>query len=578
MSDYIDIFYGGDDPPDHGLARRIASELGSFGTPRLLDVDEMERADERGADRKEAFHGVATIFVLSDAVLDKPHRAEKVANLVPGLWVPWREATFYVCRGTSPQELLARHPELEELFDRVLLGGEEDLPEVVDSIRRILGQKKRYDASLSTRLRFVVPGPEVIFTGYAVVRSGRLSWYLYLFSSAVPPFLLTAARAHLTGPWVTAGVALTGYAMGYGLNRQMALDFWPWLGRRWKLDPGATRRDAIPATPGNGPGVRAALDWLRVGSLQVPNDASLHSTCTPSDLRQAAASWLAIARRWRLQFLLWLFYMAVAPVAVLLYEPVAAALAWAAGLLAGTGYPPLYYWSTREGTRLRFAEIGLTDEQFSITEQYFGPARAYKHVRLQSVDSPRLRRRWRTPADRVFISYGWRDEAERPVAAALARSLEALGVDFFMDHRNLGSSFAAWRSRVSMALAECTHVFLVLGPSTTRARGLMRELRMSLQRWHTELFPSLMCVVDPQVAAALCNDPEATEELRLALAWCPRLGYADASDPGQVRDLLIQRRRQGLLRDLQATLFPRKTLEQVLLRQTFDPPAHIGRA
>ncbi len=159
------------------------------------------------------------------------------------------------------------------------------------------------------------------------------------------------------------------------------------------------------------------------------------------------------------------------------------------------------------------------------------------------------RRWWLTRRDYIFISYAWADDLEVGLSRVLAQQLEDLKFSFFLDKRDVQNKFLSWRETLAPALEKCTHILLVVSANITQGTVVQLELNTALQRWHYEMLPAIICVVDPEVARALCQDHRVPFNLRFVLTWCPKLTFTQARNPQLVAALLQQRRRQGLLRD-----------------------------
>jgi len=131
----VAIFFTGDDVRDRAFARDLATRMVPFAVPRLVDVDELDRVDDRGGDRPEGFGTVASVFVLSPSMVAQPHNRRKLLHASPKLGVPGFTA-FYICRGMTLRALRAQHPDLEPLFDKVGVGEEEAYDELLAELNR----------------------------------------------------------------------------------------------------------------------------------------------------------------------------------------------------------------------------------------------------------------------------------------------------------------------------------------------------------------------------------------------------------------------------------------------------------
>ncbi|MBN1996927.1 hypothetical protein JW935_05195 [candidate division KSB1 bacterium] len=151
--------------------------------------------------------------------------------------------------------------------------------------------------------------------------------------------------------------------------------------------------------------------------------------------------------------------------------------------------------------------------------------------------------------DYIFISYSWAEERGTAMAERLAEVCTAIDIPFYWDRLHVKSQFLPWRRRVATSIEKCTHFFLVVPRYCDLGTIVHREYEWAVRRWRDSLLPAILCVVEPDIAAELQNDPNTPFFLRLILAWCPHLTYSQADDERLLQLIIKQRRRQGLIKD-----------------------------
>lgn len=525
----VNVFYAGDDPGDRDFARRIADWTRSFCSPRLINVDELERMDDASAPRSEGFSGVS-VYVLSPAMLRLPHYRQKLVRGTPSRNLP-RRTVFYICSGVTTAEIRAHYPDLQKLFLDVMVGEEADLAAMVDELKAYIE-----------------------YTPDRVGLRQRL-WLLAQFLAANVMFLVGAVghcayfAAFLSALWLLLSMLLTGgqpdletvvachalYATGYGISRVRPLDLWPWLGPAWGIgerSPGGH--------PDSGRTLGSFLD--AIGPWQQTAEAARM-------LKFGALCWLAIPGASALAGSKW---------------------AWVGGaaFVVGLAMPRLWSAALRFITRRAYWDLGMSDEEMERTARFFSilgvritMESEYSYVGTHG--GQLVHRPWLRKPPNVFISYAWRDEDRTPVAGALEQTISRIGVPCFLDTRQIPGKFASWRTRVMDAVLDCTHFFAVLGPNVREAQVMHREIRTALQRWNTELEPAVVCVVEPEVALAL-EAERLSPELKYLLHEAPKITYTEAASGNVVARLLLQRHRQGLWEDWLALLRPGERLRRFL--------------
>ena len=561
----IQIFHAGDDPADRAFAEQIASMASGFADPVFMDTDEFDRQDDTGDYRPEGFRGTP-VYVLSPGLLDKDWNRAKLVGSIPLLGkAGWQG--FFICRGINVHGLLRQYPDLTDLHDKVMIGNEDDLPEMVDELREYLPLKE----GLQRRSRF---GALVMALCLPLL---VLGYPMYLLSYVgVPAAILLMinllAEAGMSAVWEVRLACLCLYAAGFLLNTLPAMDLWPWMGRRWILPAGASdidlTRNSSPAS---------AQLWTQMLCLEAPQPGRASAECTEKDLRLIVRGWLGAVRR-SAALRAWLMLLLIVPSLVALSfrteaMPTIALLALLVGFIA----PILYYRATRTVHRNLYELIGLSRKEMARSDEALGMTSAPRGlptpvgwrmgaaVAAQSLSSWRVRRRWFRQRDRVFISYAWADQEQISMAEPIASCLDRMGCNCFLDRRGIQGRFSAWRGRVARELLECTHLIAIIGPRAAKGGVMGREIQTVLHRWQTELSPSVICVVHPELSEqVLGEEADLPFAFRLLLRWCPQLDYDQAIEPETLAYLIRQRRRQGLLQDWLSVIEPSGRIRRML--------------
>jgi hypothetical protein len=230
--------------------------------------------------------------------------------------------------------------------------------------------------------------------------------------------------------------------------------------------------------------------------------------------------------------------------------------------------PQLWSIALRYLTRRAYWILGMSDEEMERTARFFSPwgfriTTEFEYRYRGTHGGQLMHRPWLRKQPKVFISYAWRDEEHTSAARTLQQTISHIGMPCFLDRRQIPGKFASWRVYVTDEILRCTHFFVVLGPNVHEAQVMHREIRTALQRWNTELEPAMVCVVEPEVAAALERE-NLSPELQYLLQEVPKITYAEAACSDIVARLLFQRRRQGLWQDWLTLLWPAKRLQRFL--------------
>lgn len=175
-----------------------------------------------------------------------------------------------------------------------------------------------------------------------------------------------------------------------------------------------------------------------------------------------------------------------------------------------------------------------------------------------------MMRRWRTPADYAFISYAWRDDPGNEVSNKIASACQAARIDYFLDKRNKAAGRDSFRQSLAMNLSKSTHFFLVVSPNIALGHTVIREIDMAMMRWTFEMTPTIICVVDPDLAEGFRIDTRIPLTLRFLLTFCPQMTPAEAADPALVRYIVEVTRREGKLHDWLPLLSPGTTVGQAM--------------
>ena len=526
----VHIFFCGDDSLDKELAHEIAQGIGCFDESCLHDVDDLRRLDEQAGKRQERFKGIP-IYILSHSILEKLDNRQSLAYASTMLGV--LTIAFFVCRGITREQITNEYPELEELCDKIMIGeirNEEDTKEIIcelveevkNSLELIPGIiKQKRDLSRKLKSRFPL-SLIILFLAFLLSPVG------YIGLLAVFPLIcFQIGVLSISAELIHGAYFLVLYSFGFNLNRVPALDFWPWLGAQWK-----------------------------------------HSIGSDSDLYRAIAAWQRVRQR---TCLLHGAQMLCTMEAILIMAEHSSFLFTSGGIVTfsmGLAFPPLYYWATDWIRKSAYWNIGLTEKELARTFDFFGPTTGGELK--QSSWSWMVHRSWAQRKDNVFISYAWADnefmknQGLIPTPIQLANVLDELEIPYFLDTRRIEGRFAVWRPQVAGALLECTHLFLVIGPEVLKGEVIQREIELSRQRWHTEVFPSIICVVDPDVKERLLDDKNTPTRLKFTLDSCPQISHTELFFPDTVHQIIRQRRRQGLLNDWLAAMFPKSYLRRWL--------------
>jgi len=553
----IHICFGGDIEADRVFADtlKVSLALKAPASVYLFDIHEFERMQD--AYQHSAAVGTF-IYILSDKLVSDDSVRSKLLMTGQKASIPGY-MYFYICHDTTYKELRESYPEMEDLGDRVMIGDD-------NAVKAMLEQAVAYACrrpKIMRRLRRLVAA--CFLPSHAGVLVGTLLPLLYgsapivwllLFASAsapciramVPDFLLAVAACQF--------VALL-------IHRQRAFDFWPFLGSRLNCTL-STHACAQQST-----WMRSVLGfWAWSDDTHARNKKEVHEErCLTSEQSlHSLRAWSGLIMESRLYTLTVLFAGGFAVFLCSRNIPHAEILVLLGGML-GLALPPWVAWSQRLVKHIGYWRLGLTSSELDRTATFFRiDSLNDRFIGNLSYLSHKMLRSWLRQKPRVFISYSWTADEKRGLAPTVHQTLKKLGIDHFYDKNNIRSEFAAWRASVSDALTSCTHVLLLLDDSMPANQVVDREIRTAVQRLHTDIFPSFICVAEPQTVASLLAKEDIPFELRWLLEWTPCISPQEATCSHILEAVIRQRTRQGRLADFATMLFPGKYMKLFLSR------------
>lgn len=581
----IHIFFAGDNGDDRLFADQIVEAVGGFANPVLHDVDRLQRDVKPWMKRRPKPYE-ASVFVLSHSLLDNAEHHDRIIRSA-GPSNPVGRSLYYIARGTPANDLGERYPELKDtLFERVGVGDESQLAQLTEELQTFATDSRREWRRRAAILLTVFPGVPLVLCGGVLHIAGLIGlfvpigvWISLLLGRATP-----ACVDNILVFW-------SGYVFGWLLSKSGPHDFWPWLGRRWQFTPACfVERVSLPSK-----NPKSKL-WQLEGCLAETPEGYPEPEITHEDFECALSNWKRnLDASWRERIIMFWYALIPAQVVALLHNVsfgFALPLAVLFGMMASYFVLWLQAWLRASQLTLQgFDEIAMAKQ-----ESRFDPSPHTKpdlikweshktsssvHMRswsrhwVKAQTSCRpvaafsiVNRRWSCPRDSVFISYAWGPDTVTSVG--VETSLRQLGVVIFRDKTQV-PPFSAWASEVAKALFRSTHVILIISKATLKAGTCLREVRLALLRWSTELLPAFICVVTPEDRAAILANKDTPPQLHFVLSYCACMSPEDAADPIALHSLITQRRRQGLWRDMRDTAFPQLALRRVrqhLLRCT----------
>ncbi|MBU1712410.1 MAG: TIR domain-containing protein [Proteobacteria bacterium] len=563
----IHIHFGGDIKDDRAFAYSIRSQLVSSApaSVSMFDIHEFERRQD---DYQDANSAGTFVYVISESFVSDASIRQKLVQTTQKAVIPGY-MYFFLLRGTSYQSLRATYPEMEKLGNRVMIGTEPDLRTMLDEVlacarsRPLMMRHLRRFARTKHWISFagVLAGtflPWLYATAPIVWLLLVLSVYTAAFEQQVPHFLLTLA--------VCQFVALL-------LHRQRALDFWPFLGSclNWKLDSRANLNQSPWTRP-----VLGFWRWTKDTHARRRSDRRHDRSLHAEEFVRSLRVWSGMVLRSRAYTLAVLLGGGLPTLLFGLHSPSAVSWALLGGML-GLVLPAWVSWSQQLVKRMGYRRLCLTDEELDRTSRFFRLESLSKKFFVGNLSflSHRMHHDWFRQKPRVFISYSWTVDEKHGLAPDLHRVLTDLRINHFYDKDSIRSSFASWRASVSDALMQCTHVLVLLDPSMPAQQVVDREIRTAVQRLHTDIIPSIICVADADTVKVLLDKKDLPFELRWLLEWAPRISPREARDPIIVESILRQRTRQGRFRNFFTLIFPGSYLRSFIIRNSI--PVSSGK-
>lgn len=552
----ICICFGGDIDDDRALAYSIQSQLAS-SAPASVNIFDIHDFERRQDDYQDPEAAGTFVYVISESFVGDASIRDKLVQTAQKAGIPGY-MYFFLLRGISYQRLRDTYPEMEELGNRVMIGTESDLRTMLDEVlacarnRPLMMRRLRRFAGTKHWLSVagVIGGlflPWLYATAPIIWLLCMLSVYAPAFEGRVPHFVLALA--------VCQFVALL-------LHRQGAFDFWPFLGSclNWRLDSGADLQQSPWTRP-----VLGFWKWAEHTYARRRSDAR-HDRCLDAEESvRSLRAWSGLVLKSRLYTLAVLLGGGLTTLLFARHTPNAGNWALLGGAL-GLALPAWISSSQQFVKRIGYWRLGLTDEELDRTSRFFWlEALSDRFAGNLSFLSHKMHRSWLRQRPRVFISYSWVADEKRGLAPDLHRVLTDLAIDHFYDKDSIRSRFASWRSSVSDALMRCTHVLVLLDDSMPAKQVVDREIRTAVQRLHTDILPSFVCVADSHTIKALLEKVDVPFELRWLLEWAPRISPSEASDPSVIESVIRQRTRQGRFRDFLSLLFPSACLKSFLV-------------
>ena len=542
------IFYTGDNADDEAFAKEIEAKLGSFSEPKLMDVDELERQDRAGTFRPEEYEGVP-IYILSPTLLQQPEYRNKLIASTPGQNTygrnfPWSQC-FYICHNITLQQIKDDYPDLENLRFEAMIGDQKNLPELIGDLKKYLADTPQ-SVSLAQRIseffRIVVA-----FLFYSL---GFFCTTVYSFSFISSLGLLYLLIFKFKQPtYELIFISHVLFAAGYSFSRIPFLDFWEYLGSAWKIYDFSEDR----------------ANYMRNGHPDSEYTDRVHG--------QAVFKWMSIARVAGFKQLIILCFLLIP--ALLSVDGANMIVAGICAFFVGLIMPIFWSISWRYFDKWRAWGYAMSDHEIDRIQKIYKNTRPLIGVSRWTVHRPwSPRNPWILGAFwikalqvNIFISHARKDDKyyenanHESAAQVLYQIVTNLHLPCFLDEKAMPSKFATLRSQLASELLECTHFFLVLGPKVKESQTVRQEIRTVMQRWYNGLEPAIICVVEPEVAEILLED-NTVPEINLLLRKCPKLTYAEASDPDVIRHIIRQRCRHGLLQDWFALVSPMSTLRR----------------
>ena len=436
----INICYLGNEQEDVEFVSRIVARFQQAYSIELIDLNALEKDPSF---RRRITISPVTIYIISRSLVKTSIRRQRLVASAPGRNLPGRMVS-YICRDIKVEELRKLYPDLEGLFNDVLIGDASQLDNLNDEIvvhLKLESSRTNFLFKLGLIPKVVIStllilSGNVVIPGYFIIVTIVLfrAWYNNIFGTvnAVEQLQISVALA---------------FGVGIFMNRIPIFDFFPWAGSERNV----SMEEWIAAA-------REWTNWCRGQRFGI--FVKLSFLCCPvlAELSNANSRWTNLI-----------------------------AMSFVFGLL----WPVVYFKATQFKNKWVYKSEGLTPKEIARTEQFFGYMRGpWKNLILHT---HKLRRRWFRPADYVFISYSWKDEEERPIAQQLADTLKRRNVPYYLDKEKIVGKFSPWRSELTGPLIDATHVFVIIGKNSPESDAQTKEVRTAFNRWQTE-GPSIRCL------------------------------------------------------------------------------------
>lgn len=535
------MIYAKEDSEDRILAEDLRQQLTEVVHVQMLSIDEIAAVAERNR-WKQALVIKTPVFIISEASTSTAQRRKALVSANPVLGhLNFR--SYYICRGITPLKLLERYEELSRLANEAMIVGEESRALLIRDL--IEYAHSQHSPTLKDLLKTIAVSFRFLVAGAADL-IGFLAGIAFFLGFPAGIVLAILYALGIRSSFSDYLILLTVFAAGCAFHMIETLEIWPWLGRRWKPE----RKE--------------------------PKEEANGSTFSASDL-EVPLSTHRLARRWAARYGYFAFGVLLGPSAVTVFTYKAPSILWIlAAAVLGLTCAPFKTWGHQLFARFEAGQRGLLDTSLERFDSHVGrlsvrpmpdsmiafdpeDLKLFDQRELESIGRwlhvaqlgaiSAVHRPWRPPRDTVFISYVWADDPQTRLAEKLSETLDKLTTTHFLDKRHIPSGFVGWRSHVALELSRATHVLLIITPNIARGKFIAQEIRAIMHRWYFEVLPSVICVVERDVAKMLMEDKTVPLELRFLLAWCPNLTFTEAQD-AQVLDRLIrQRRRNGRFKD-----------------------------
>lgn len=612
---------------EKALARNIVDNLGKLSArPVLLSAAELVARYRERTRSFGRFGGIlpgTVIGLFSESMLrDSDQRTALLSSVEGTSIIDFRH--HFICLGITPQEVQRRFPDLAPIYENVMLRSESELESVIQDVRSNFSQRipgfwevarPGYRIALGMVVALLLAQLGRIY-GLRLILAGLLAVMLYMRANQMTMAVVLAISFFAVGlglnridpldlwPWL--GTRWKWPASLDSLHSPRPAVLGPLVFTSTIFGGAATMITGNRTPLGIGLIVGIVLQAvtdalcesrgmrrLRAARARYPSDLAKDGrTCDSGNLREALRSCL-IVRNFDLT-------VVGGSLVILLFVSLIAAarftwihgFVWLATLIFGAISPSISAASFAFASGPIIRLQGLTDTHLSRIRRPFEKtggrrpityAQGIDDVRLptfaqneeerkeflqfpflQRIPAAQSLRLWFTPPDFAFISYVWVDAQNCNTAELLDLALTQSEIPHFRDIQSIADRFDVWRKHVAVALASCTHFFLVVSPGIRLGQVVHREVETAIQRLSLEMLPAVICVVNPEEAHTLLNDYTTPLPVRVLLASCPQITTAEAADPRLVRYIVEQTRRQGKWNDWLTMLSPAAARERIL--------------